>query len=899
MTKTLLKQYLIGLLLIGGMSSASAQDVFLQGTYMEVGVSPGGSLGTDNNAPGGFNTTGQLGFIADVDKDGWTEGQPGFVGDYFMPGSPEEGWSLEWTVGGTEFNFNNVYLEGEDDMPVQSHLDKSYGAYKVSEWIGNAVNDTQSVQIKQVLQFHKDSLQFSFTVTLKNTGNTILESLEYMRNLDPDQEEPITGDYTTRNYVKHQPGVGGNTDTAMVVAEALSYSNYKMIIASINSNAVVSTEGFDNRDPDEILDSPNAPSKLFPEEEDQAIAIAYRFGNLAPGDSVVFTYFYILKEEQIAVVTPNTINTATVTPTMFCPGTATSVSVPFNATGTFNAGNVFTAQLSGPTGSFANPTTIGTLSATTSGTINATIPAGAATGSGYRIRVVSSNPVFIGNDNGIDINGGVFVTAANGFSCGSAALTLNAAATSGTIEWYSVPTSGSSIATGTSYTTPTLSTTTTYYVQAVNGACTSERIPVEAVISGSAPTISSFINGTRCGNGKVTLQAIASSGQVKWYDDPTAGSLLYTGIEFQTPTLTEGTTVTYYAEADNGCVSASRTAVDATANVNPAITGTTDDSRCDAGTLDIGATASTGSVEWYSAPTGGTSFYTGTTYTTPSISATTIYYAMAVDNGCYSLREQVYAEIIVPEVTEVYEGTSCGAGTVYLAVDYNGDDAFWFDVPTGGTSLVTDYEYTTPSISVTTTYYVEVVDGGCTSAIRTPVRAIIGSGTPSVATTTPATICMGELATISATTTDAEIHWYVDATGGSNIFEGNDFTTPVLYEDTVYYVEAYNGCNSSDPRIAVEVEVNICTGVAVQQVSAEVSGMSVFPNPNQGSFEILTDKITEGTMDLTDHTGRIILSRNFRDGKITVENPELANGFYIVRIKNDDRIAFQKIVISK
>ncbi|WP_234109117.1 T9SS type A sorting domain-containing protein [Chryseobacterium sp. R2A-55] len=93
-----------------------------------------------------------------------------------------------------------------------------------------------------------------------------------------------------------------------------------------------------------------------------------------------------------------------VTGTVVSPNCAgSSVSVPFTIEGIFNSGNVFTAQLSNSTGSFASPTNIGSLTQTTAGTISATIPAGTPAGSGYRIRVVSSNPNVVGTDNGANI----------------------------------------------------------------------------------------------------------------------------------------------------------------------------------------------------------------------------------------------------------------------------------------------------------------------------------------------------------------------------------------------------------------------------------------------------------------------------------------------------------------
>lgn len=80
-------------------------------------------------------------------------------------------------------------------------------------------------------------------------------------------------------------------------------------------------------------------------------------------------------------------------------------TVDITTTDVFNVGNIYTIQLSDASGSFTAPTTIGSLASTSnSATINFTIPAGTATGSGYRIRVVSSNPIVTSADNGADIS---------------------------------------------------------------------------------------------------------------------------------------------------------------------------------------------------------------------------------------------------------------------------------------------------------------------------------------------------------------------------------------------------------------------------------------------------------------------------------------------------------------
>jgi hypothetical protein len=98
---------------------------------------------------------------------------------------------------------------------------------------------------------------------------------------------------------------------------------------------------------------------------------------------------------------PNSITTAAITPAIYFNGNP--VNVAFTALGNYVSGNIFTAELSDEFGSFTNPLAIGTLAATTSGTISATIPVNAITGTKYRIRVVASNPIVTGADNGSNL----------------------------------------------------------------------------------------------------------------------------------------------------------------------------------------------------------------------------------------------------------------------------------------------------------------------------------------------------------------------------------------------------------------------------------------------------------------------------------------------------------------
>lgn len=95
-----------------------------------------------------------------------------------------------------------------------------------------------------------------------------------------------------------------------------------------------------------------------------------------------------------------TISTSTVISPV-CAGSA--ISVPYVIQGTFNPGNIFTAELSDASGSFGAAVSIGTLASVTSGTINAIIPGVTPDGTTYRIRVISTDPATAGIDNGSNI----------------------------------------------------------------------------------------------------------------------------------------------------------------------------------------------------------------------------------------------------------------------------------------------------------------------------------------------------------------------------------------------------------------------------------------------------------------------------------------------------------------
>ena len=114
-------------------------DVFLQGKYLEVCVSPNGAWGNTLAPPAGYHTntggstysypdpilgtyggTATMDFQYDANHDGWGVAAAGsviFYGPYFLPGTPFDGWSVQvngvredafYNNGSTTFGFTGT-----------------------------------------------------------------------------------------------------------------------------------------------------------------------------------------------------------------------------------------------------------------------------------------------------------------------------------------------------------------------------------------------------------------------------------------------------------------------------------------------------------------------------------------------------------------------------------------------------------------------------------------------------------------------------------------------------------------------------------------------------------------------------------------------------------------------
>lgn len=316
--------------------------------------------------------------------------------------------------------------------------------------------------------------------------------------------------------------------------------------------------------------------------------------------------------------------------TLNCAGVA--ISVPFSIEGSFDTGNIFTAELSDSTGSFISPVNIGSLVSTSAGIINAIIPPVTAQGNGYRIRVVSTNPAVIGTDNGSDIIiNALPIVVSNASSsnvCSGSYTTLTGGGAVSYI-W------SDSVNDGIAF-IPTTTNTYTVTGTDINTCTNSATITVEVNSLPLVPTISSNGPTVFCMGDSVILTSSFATSYL-WSNGDTTQSVTILSSEIDSVTVSD----------TNGCSSTSSSIIVIVDTLPNVILGTIASPLCDNSSV----------VSLSGNPSGG--IYSGTGVSgsnfDPSLSGVgtfTIFYSYTDINSCSNIDSQI---VIVDLCSEIFE----------------------------------------------------------------------------------------------------------------------------------------------------------------------------------------------------------------------------------------------------
>jgi gliding motility-associated-like protein len=415
--------------------------------------------------------------------------------------------------------------------------------------------------------------------------------------------------------------------------------------------------------------------------------------------------------------------------------------------------------------------------------------------------------------------------------CSGSSAHLHADASGGIFDWFDVPTGGTSLISSPDYTTPGLTTTTTYYVQTSLGTCSSARTPVIVTVNPN-PAQPVTQTDTICPNNIITLVASATpTGTYQWYDAPTGGTMLSNTVNYTTPVLNKATT--YYVQNSNGSCTSSRTPISVIINTPPDAPSVSEPLICSGGSATLTATAPGGTYQWYDSATGGNLLATDTSYTTPTLTKTTTYYVQTTVNGCVSARKAVKVTIFAPVAgPKAADQSVCSGNSATLTA--SGSTAYnWYDKATGGNYLSTGAIYITPALKASATFYVEgTTINGC-STTRTAVKVTVnplpaaptGSGTP---------VCPGLPENLTASSSSGTIQWYDSSVNGNLLATGSTYTTPPINANTSYFIQAVSPSSCVSARTEVIAQVISIPSPQFQYLSGTIcaSGNNSTPRIN-------------------------------------------------------------------
>jgi len=294
MKRTLLGSSVLLLTLLFATGSVSAQivggDAFLQGDVVEIGLNQCGAYASGSAPPAGYVVTGLTGlnFICDVDGDGWDAGEAAYCGDYAVPGSPVEGWGVE-IAGESYYNTDQTCSFNEIDGEIVSYTEE--GDSVVVIWEGSVAG----VDIQQRTVLYTDQYYFLTWITMTNNNDFELTDIYYRRNIDPDNEQLLTGSFVTVNTVESSP-FAGDLD-AVVTAVGETFGCYLAIVAR-NPNARVSHGNFSTSignvsDSYEGIGGYNLSGTAT---ADQAIQISFVVPFLDSGESETYAFAHVFRD---------------------------------------------------------------------------------------------------------------------------------------------------------------------------------------------------------------------------------------------------------------------------------------------------------------------------------------------------------------------------------------------------------------------------------------------------------------------------------------------------------------------------------------------------------------------------------------------------------------------------
>lgn len=189
--------------------------------------------------------------------------------------------------------------------------------------------------------------------------------------------------------------------------------------------------------------------------------------------------------------------------------------------------------------------------------------------------------------------------------------------------------------------------------------------------------------------------------------------------------------------------------------------------------------------------------------------------------------------------------------------------------------------------SVTTVYTVTGTDAN-NCVISNTVQVTVNMNPTVTASASKTLVCKNEPVTLTA----GGASTYSWSGGlGTNAVVSITPAINTLYTFTATGTDA-NGCVNKG---AVSIDVKLCTGI--DEESADLSSISVFPNPSNGSFSIQSDMNIK--LNVVNELGQVIKTVQLNGTTKKVDVSGLSEGIYFIKGESNGKAINHKVVVTK
>lgn len=229
-----------------------AEELFLGGQFIELGIGNLGSFGTSEPAPAPSQSPSATDFYQKAgfeprvgmraDFDGFCSGTDHVV-DFFMPGEPYEAYGIGIKTADAEyFQFvstlsedaagsGNMLAVGPGDVVITDMSDAGNGTLQAKiETTFKKADGSDLALLTQTISFQFGDKEYDTDVVIKNLTDAEWEDVRYARSVDPDNTMfSPNGSYGTKNLIVDDT-IGG--ESLLIRAQALDTDQSEVSLAS-------------------------------------------------------------------------------------------------------------------------------------------------------------------------------------------------------------------------------------------------------------------------------------------------------------------------------------------------------------------------------------------------------------------------------------------------------------------------------------------------------------------------------------------------------------------------------------------------------------------------------------------------------------------------------------------